>query len=216
VSDPPGILSAQTATLLEREPLVLTARAVAKSLHQGTHNTGGVGGSTEFYDYKQYTAGDSVRFVDWKALGRTDRLYLKRFQHEAQLTVSLVLDASASMRYADPSDESGTTKLVRACELLASLAYLACAQGDRVQLVVSGETTHEQASAGWPVFARVIASLRGVLDETDKGGETLRFCESIAGVELAGDLIVVVSDGLDEIEPLGHAIRGLQIGRAHV
>ncbi len=114
-----GILSIGEASRLDREPLVITAKSIAKSLHQGSHRAAGAGGATEFYDARPYAPGDPVRMIDWKALGRSDRLYLKRFEQESQLGLSIVIDASASMRYAD---ESGPTKLQRACEIAASLA----------------------------------------------------------------------------------------------
>lgn len=194
----PTILTAREAGRLEREPLVLTARTVARSLHQGVHRSAGVGGSTEFYDYKQYTQGDSTRFIDWKAFGRSDRLYLKRFEPESRMSVSLFLDTSASMRFAS-AGEGERTKLERAAEIAASVAYLAGAQGDAVGL------NADAPASGWPAFARVIETLRAAIDQTERAPMP----ESLAAFSTASDLVILLTDALDETDELADAIRRL-------
>jgi uncharacterized protein (DUF58 family) len=57
------------------------------------------GASVEFAEHKEYSPGDEIRHVDWRAYAKLDRYYVKQFEQESQLTVYLVLDASASMGY---------------------------------------------------------------------------------------------------------------------
>jgi len=201
----PGILSAQSAARLEREPLVLAARAVAKGLQHGMHRARGTGGSSEFFDYKQYSHGDSIRHIDWKAYGRSDRLYLKRYEQESRLTLGIAVDTSASMRYAG---ESGAfpSKLHRACEIAASLAYLACAQGDRVALSASGDDAQWSAS-GWPAFARAIKALRGFLDDADADQGADSFTRSLAQRPVSCDVLVILTDGIEEPGIIAKALR---------
>lgn len=90
------------------------------------------GFSTEFAMHRPYVAGDTLRHLDWRVYGRTQRYYVKLFEAETNLTAHLLLDASASMRYASAS----LSKLVYASYLAASLAYLIVEQRDSVGLGV--------------------------------------------------------------------------------
>ena len=165
-----ALLSPDTARSLDRASasgdLYLRARRLVEGLYQGRHRTPHRGASTEFYDFRPYTPGDPLTRVDWKLFGRTDRYYVRRFHQDAQLSVTIVLDASASMDFASADDSardaSGAraTKFRRAQELAAAIAFLAVRQGDRVGLVIVGGAPSE---AGAPVEEgpRVIAPASG-------------------------------------------------------
>ena len=71
--------------------------------------------SVEFSDYRPYGRGDDLRYVDWNIYGRLDRLYVKLFVDEEDLCLHLLLDASASMGFGEPS------KLAYAARLAAAL-----------------------------------------------------------------------------------------------
>ena len=73
-----------------------TVRSV-EGLYSGRHITKRKGGSGEFVDYREYTPGDDLRRVDWKAMGRMDRAYLKMYQSETDLSCTMLVDASGSM-----------------------------------------------------------------------------------------------------------------------
>src|SRR5262249_14117235 len=92
------------------------------------------GSSVEFAEHKEYSPGDELRHVDWKAFGKLDRYYVKQFEQESQLTVYLVLDASGSMAFAG----GGIAKLQYAGLALAALAYLVIQQQDKVGLIACG------------------------------------------------------------------------------
>ncbi|MFC1504020.1 DUF58 domain-containing protein [Spirochaetota bacterium] len=67
---------------------------------QGIHNVSKRGSNIEFREHKQYALGDEMRFIDWKAFSRTDRLYIKTFEEEQSLTIYVILDISSSMFHA--------------------------------------------------------------------------------------------------------------------
>src|SRR5438105_10244877 len=67
--------------------------------YAGRHATTQRGHSVEFSDYRQYLPGDELGDVDWKVYGRTDKMFIKLFEHETDMTVHLLIDASASMGY---------------------------------------------------------------------------------------------------------------------
>lgn len=75
------------------------ARQVVEGFITGRHRSPLHGFSVEFSDYRQYNAGESIRNIDWRLYGRTDRLYVKQFEEETNLRCQLVVDHSASMLF---------------------------------------------------------------------------------------------------------------------
>ncbi len=111
----------------------LRARAVVEGVLAGLHQSPHQGQSVEFAEHKEYAPGDDIRHIDWKAYGKFDRYYIKRFEHETNLRAFLVVDASASMGY-----RSGAlSKLDVAKTLAAALAYLLVRQQDAAGLSIS-------------------------------------------------------------------------------
>jgi uncharacterized protein (DUF58 family) len=119
--------------------LAIKARVIVEGALSGLHRASVHGSSVEFAEHKEYSPGDELRHVDWKAYGKLDRYYVKQFEQESQLTVYLVLDASASMRFAG----GGIAKLEYGGLALAALAYLTIQQQDKVGLVACGDRSVE-------------------------------------------------------------------------
>jgi len=104
-------------------------KAVVEGYFAGRHVSRARGSSVEFRDYRQYVPGDDLALVDWRVFGRTDRFYLRTYDHETSLDCHLFLDSSASMGFGrQPS------KLEYASFFTACLAYLVIRGGDRVSL----------------------------------------------------------------------------------
>jgi len=123
--------------------LHLRARQVVEGVLSGLHRSPHRGQSIEFAEHKEYAPGDEVRHIDWKALAKFDKVYVKQFEQETNLRAYLLLDSSASMGYG----EGGVTKLEYAKVLAASLAYLLSRQADAVGLVAFAERTHHYLPA---------------------------------------------------------------------
>jgi uncharacterized protein (DUF58 family) len=85
------------------ERLSLISRKLKAGRMKGERRSPKRGQSVEFADYRNYTHGDDLRRVDWNAYARMERLFIKLFQEEEDLTVHLLLDASKSMDWGDPS-----------------------------------------------------------------------------------------------------------------
>lgn len=111
--------------------LELTAKTVVDGFVAGLHRSPDFGFSQEFAEYRMYVPGDDLRYVDWNAYARTDRLYLKRYRGETNTRVTVLLDRSASMGF----QAQGVKKIDYARFLGASLAYLAHQQRDAVGLI---------------------------------------------------------------------------------
>ena len=120
--------------------LAIKARVIVEGALSGMHRASVHGSSVEFAEHKEYTPGDELRHVDWKAYAKLDRYYVKQFEQESQLTVYLVLDASASMQF---KGGSGVSKLEYAGITLAALAYLVIQQQDKAGLVACGDRAIE-------------------------------------------------------------------------
>jgi uncharacterized protein (DUF58 family) len=112
--------------------LDLVAKTVVDGFVAGLHRSPDFGFSQEFAEYRAYTPGDDLRHVDWNVYARTERAYLKRYKGETNTQLTVLLDASRSMKFG--SHPVG--KLDYAQFLAASLAYLAHLQRDAVGLIV--------------------------------------------------------------------------------
>ena len=128
------------ADLARLHSLEVVARIVVEGLRTGTHRSPHKGHSVDFADHRPYVAGDDLRHLDWKVLGRSDRLVLKRYEAETDLGCTLVVDGSASMGYR--GERAAVSKFRYAAMFAASLAYLVLEERDRAGLVLF----HEQAA----------------------------------------------------------------------
>jgi uncharacterized protein (DUF58 family) len=120
-------------TLARLQGLSLRARLIVEGYVSGVHRSPFHGFSIEFAEHREYVPGDDIRYLDWKALGRTDKYYLKQFEEETNLCCYLLLDTSQSMQYQGP--RAPMPKLEYAKCAAAALAYLVLQQQDSVGLV---------------------------------------------------------------------------------
>lgn len=189
------------AQLARLGSLAIKARVIVEGALSGLHRASVHGSSVEFAQHKEYSPGDELRHVDWKAYGKNDRYYVKQFEQESQLTVYVVLDASASMAFAG----GGMAKIEYAGLSLAALSYLVIQQQDKVGLVACGDRAIETMV---PPRARTthLHDLLGVLDalmtKGAKGDESP--AAALARIaELARRrraLVVLASDLFDDSE----------------
>ncbi len=122
------------AALARLGDLRLRVRAIAEGVLTGLHRSPHHGQSVEFAEHKEYAPGDEIRHIDWKAYGKFDRYYVKRYEQETNLRAYLVVDASGSMGFRGHPDRM--TKLETASALAATLAYLLFRQQDAAGLVL--------------------------------------------------------------------------------
>ena len=115
--------------------LELRARLVVEGFITGLHKSPFHGFSVEFSQHRPYNDGDSLRFIDWKVVARTDRYYIKQYEEETNLKANLLVDISNSMSYSS----SGLSKLDYAKNLAAALSFLMLTQRDAVGLLLFDE-----------------------------------------------------------------------------
>ena len=137
--------------LAQLEQLRIESRKKFFGSRQGSHISLKKGHGLEFSDYRHYEPGDNPRYIDWKVYGRTDKLYIKQFQEDQDMQVSVFLDASASMGI-----ETDPEKWDLACRLALSFCYLGLMQQDKVALSFLGERylSVSSSSRSFPDFLK--------------------------------------------------------------
>ena len=123
--------------LAQLASLTVRARVIVEGALSGMHRNLHPGTSLEFTEHKEYAPGDDVRRIDWKAVARTDRYSIKRFEDETEMRMLLIVDASGSMAYR----RSSVSKLEYATYLCAAMAYLVGQQRDAAGLLAFRDDT---------------------------------------------------------------------------
>jgi uncharacterized protein (DUF58 family) len=186
--------------------LSLRARWVVEGIMSGIHRSRSKGFSVEFEEHREYSPGDEIRRIDWKALGKFDRYFIKEYEDETNLRAYLLLDTSASMDYSS----DGITKFDYGCTLTASLAYLILRQQDAAGLVTFSNRIENIV----PPRAKrdYLTQIVHALENQRPGGETNvgRILEEIAGQIKRRGIVVLVSDLLDEPAQI---LKGLRLFR---
>src|SRR3954462_5957200 len=132
-----------TPELLRRlEQLQLLAQRRAKSSAKGERRSRARGQSVEFADYRNYSAGDDFRYLDWNLYGRLERLFLKLYEEERELPLRVFLDASESMTFGTP------VKFDFARQVAAAIGYVALCGFDRVTVCPFPDNPDEAAARG--------------------------------------------------------------------
>ncbi len=121
------------AFLRRLEQLELASRRLTAGRMKGERRSVRRGQSVEFADYRTYAAGDDLRQLDWNAYARLERLFVKLFVEEEDVTVHILVDASRSMSFGEPN------KLDAARRAAAALGYLGLASMDRVSAAFLGD-----------------------------------------------------------------------------
>lgn len=120
------------ALMARLDRLDVVSRKIFSGKLQGERRSKRRGRSVEFADFRPYVHGDDLRFVDWNIFGRLDRLFLKMFLEEEDLSLLVVIDASASMAFGDPE------KFAYAQRLAMALAYVGLVNRNRVSVAAFG------------------------------------------------------------------------------
>jgi uncharacterized protein (DUF58 family) len=177
--------------------LELLSQQVVEGFITGLHKSPFHGFSVEFAEHKLYNAGDSVKNVDWKLFGRTDKLFVKRFEEETNLRCQIVLDVSSSMYYPDKK----FNKLLFSVYASASLMYLLKKQRDAFGLSFFSEQL-ELTSAAKSTTAHqqyLFSELEKLMKRNANGSRTdvASALHQIAEQIHKRSLVIIFSDMLD-------------------
>jgi uncharacterized protein (DUF58 family) len=149
--------------------------------------------SIEFSDFREYRPGDDLRYVDWKAYGRLEKLFLKLFLDEEDLRLHLLIDCSKSMSFGEPM-----SKWQYAQRATAAIGFVALHQNNRVDAAafnttLAGKVAPLRGDAGVPTFFRALEALPEPAGGTSFSDIVRQYS---AGAPPAG-MVIIFSDFFD-------------------
>src|SRR4051812_5772126 len=174
------------------ETLELVSKKIRAGRLKGDRLSKRKGRGSEFADFRPYTVGDDLRFLDWSLFGRLERLFIRLFLEEEDLHVHLLVDVSASMDYGTP------TKLRYAKQVAAALGFVGLLNMDRVAVETVGGTRAERSPVyrGRPSLWRMVK----FLDDLHPAGSG-DFSKSLRNFTVRATgrgVAIVLSDFLDK------------------
>jgi uncharacterized protein (DUF58 family) len=171
------------------ETLMLAGRRVPAGRSVGQWRSRSTGSSVEFADYRTYTPGDDYRRIDWNAYARLERLFMRLYRAEENLSLTILIDTSNSMAWGRP------TKIRLAARLAGALGFIALRSDDRVELAtLRGGSVGERAptaggqTGAWALW-RFLEKLN-TTGTTDLDGSIGAYARQMRGSGLA----LVISD----------------------
>jgi len=192
--------------LAKLKNLYLRARVVVDGVMVGIHPSRAKGLSSEFEEHREYSPGDDVRHIDWKAYGKFDRYSIKEYRETTNLKAYILLDASSSMSYAS----DGLSKFEYGSTLTASLAYLMLKQQDAVGLITFSNRI-EKMVPPMATPGHLFAILKELEDRIPRGetssGPVL---QELAGSLKRRGIIILISDLLDKPEEVMRGLKQLR------
>ena len=214
------------AALAKFGRLDFVARLVVEGFLIGQHKSPYKGSSVEFVENRQYTPGDEIRHIDWRAYGKTGKYYIKEYEEETNLRCYLLVDASGSMGYAGGGGDSkrprlgrrpaGFSKLDYARQMAAALAHLLGTQRDAAGLVTFDEKVRERVEPSTSALEK--QRLMHVLETTTPGGETslAAAMEEVLPTLKRRGLVVLLTDAFDKLDRLAGVLKELRHRRHEV
>ncbi|MBI1785134.1 DUF58 domain-containing protein [Candidatus Sumerlaeota bacterium] len=183
------LLNAQFLRQLDR--LELQTRRILGGQIKGERRSRKKGVSIDFADYRHYTRGDDLRFIDWNIYGRLDRLFIKIFYEEQDLQCHILLDTSKSMDFGEPN------KMDFAKRAAASIAYIGLGNHDKIGITCFHGKVSDQfrPTRGQHQIRRML----GFLDQCKPDGQTSlqAVCRDFSLRAGARGIVTVISDFLD-------------------
>ena len=195
--------------LQQFDRMEILARQIVEGFITGLHRSPFHGFSVEFAEHRLYNTGESIRHVDWKLYGRTEKMFVKRFEEETNLRSYLIIDNSSSMLYPQ-NDAKLPTKLAFSVFCAAALVHLLRKQRDAVGLSLFSDHIEFQTEARVsPVHAQLLyATLSKLLEsqniyrtESKSGTAAAECLHQLAEQVHKRSLVVIFSDMLETNDP---------------
>ncbi|RLI92346.1 MAG: DUF58 domain-containing protein [Candidatus Altiarchaeales archaeon] len=182
--------------------LDLLARRKVSSVYMGSRRSVRQGRGIEIADYREYYPGDDFRSIDWRVYARTERLYIRRFEEEKDLTLHILIDSSASMDFS----VSGMRKFDYGGSIAVGFAYLAMSKYEKFASALFSDriTDVMQPKKGKMHFFRMVELLNNAIQ---KGKTDLEKCiGQYTNMIKSRSFIIVISDFIEPMESLEYAI----------
>ncbi len=203
------------------EHLNFLAQQVVEGFIIGLHKSPFHGFSVEFAEHRLYNKGDNLKHIDWKVYGRTDKLFIKKYEEETNLRCQIVLDTSSSMLF--PETPKEYNKLEFSCIAAASLFNIFKKQLDAGALHLFDEEVYYKSPcrSNTVHYARLTNELEKTMrrKSSQKGTHTAKILHQIADSVHKRSLVIIFSDMLDrvsEIDELFDALQHLKFNKHEV
>jgi uncharacterized protein (DUF58 family) len=194
------------------EHLELLAKQVVEGFIIGLHKSPFHGFSVEFAEHRLYNQGDNLKHIDWKVYGRSDKLFIKKYEEETNLRCQIIIDTSSSMLF--PSDEGRLNKLQFSCLAAASLAQLLKKQLDAVGLSLFDTSLkfHTRCKSSTVHHKIITTELERLLkyNEQNHSSNTANVLHQIAENIHKRSLVIIFSDMIDRISDQDELFDALQ------
>ena len=198
--------------------LEFLARQIVEGFITGLHKSPFHGFSVEFAEHRLYNTGEPIRHIDWKLYGRTEKLFVKRYEEETNLRCQLVIDQSSSMCFPvrQKIDFEHPNKLFFSVYAAASLMELMRRQRDAVGLDLFDETVafHEAAKSSAVHNKLIYSQLEGLIENYDKTQKkttsTTQCLHQIAEMTHRRSLVVIFTDLLDSLDDYNQLFEALE------
>jgi hypothetical protein len=181
---------------LQRLDALVLGTKRARTVRAGRRTVGRVLGSgIEPENFREYSAGDDLRFLDWNAFARLDDLTIRTFRAERQIQLTIMIDASASMGVPDSDDKLGL-----AVVLGAALAYIGMGENDSVRLAAFSSSGGKLRLLNTPFHQRresffAFRPFVSALSSAGAAGLSAATAEFLRAPNRAG-IVIVISDFL--------------------
>ncbi len=187
----PDLLTPEFMHRLDR--LDVVSRKLLRGSMQGERRSKQKGQSVEFADYRNYVVGDDLRRIDWNLYARLDKLFLRLFLEEQDLSVTVVFDTTRSMDYGQPN------KLHYAKQLAAALGYIALTHHNRLSVFTFADRFVGQLDGlrGRRPVPRLLEFLDAV-PTSDAPGDLAAALRQVALVQRRPGVVILVSDFMDK------------------
>ena len=185
------------------DSISMRAKMVVEGYIIGQHRSPYHGFSVEFAEHRSYEPGDEVRHIDWKLYGKTNKLYVKRYEEETNLRAHLILDTSKSMDYASGK----VSKLQYGSYLLAALSYLMISQQDAAGVVLFDESIRSFIPPkSTPSHLNTLLNVLDV-EETGKDTKIEPVLHEMAERINKRGLVIIISDLFDEPDSIMNGLK---------
>lgn len=194
------------------ENIELLARQVVEGFIIGLHKSPFHGFSVEFAEHRLYNTGDNLKHIDWKVFGRTDKLFVKKYEEETNLRCQIVLDTSSSMLF--PEGKEQANKLQFSCLAAASLITLLKKQLDAVGLSLFDTSLHfhTDCKSNTVHHKMLMATLEKTLnqDHHNRSTQATNVLHQIAENIHKRSLVIIFSDMMERVSEGNELFDALQ------
>jgi len=190
----------------------LMSRVAVDGFMSGMHRSHSHGAGMEFLQYRNYSQGEDLKYLDWKVLAKSDKLYTKVYQEETNMNCYLVLDTSASMQY--QGSRAACSKLHYASIVAACIAQLVSRQGDNVGLFAYSDQLHESAEMGGRLgqVDRILQALTRLKPTGEAQHEAM--LQSFLHHFKTRGTVIYISDMLEGEDVLPQLLRNFRINKS--